>query len=149
MTRWRSVLERATTRHHMSPGPVIVHASSSSGIVARCRPTASCPPPLGPCRISRVRKAVTGWSSAAGSSWGPQPETTPAGLQPVEPGLDGAAGHPEPAGGLEHAHAGLGGEQFEQGAVELVHRRASWLCKLSSVSTLALRRLSSTAILGA
>ena len=124
MTRWRSVLERATTRHHMSPGPVIVHASSSSGIVARCRPTASCPPrPPGPCRISRVRNAVTGWSSAAGSSSGPQPETMPLDWSRSSRACTVPRATPEPARGLEDPDPGLGGEQFDQCAVELVHRR--------------------------
>ena len=35
MTRWRSALERATTRAHRSPAPVMVWASSTSGIAAR------------------------------------------------------------------------------------------------------------------
>ena len=57
MTRCRSALERATTRAHMSPAPVMVNASSTSGIAARCSATVSWP---APCRISRVRNAVTG-----------------------------------------------------------------------------------------
>ncbi len=57
MTRWRSALERATTRAHMSPAPVIVNASSTSGISARWAATVSWPAPW---RISRVRNAVTG-----------------------------------------------------------------------------------------
>jgi hypothetical protein len=42
-------------------------------------------------------------------------------LELVEPGLDGAAGDPEPPGGLEDADPGLGGEQLDQVAVDLVH----------------------------
>ena len=38
------VFERATTRAHMSPAPVIVCASRTSGIAASCAPTASWPP---------------------------------------------------------------------------------------------------------
>ena len=42
-------------------------------------------------------------------------------LQPLQAGLHGAAGDPEPPGGLQHADPGLGGEQFDQGRVQGVH----------------------------
>ena len=51
----RSSLDRATRRHSMSPWPVIVCTSSTSGIERRCSST--CTPR--PCRISRVANAVT------------------------------------------------------------------------------------------
>ena len=59
---------------------------------------------------------MTGWSSAAGSSCGPQPETTPLDCEPVESRLHGATGGTQAPGRLEHPDAGLGGEQFEQSA---------------------------------
>ena len=40
-------------------------------------------------------------------------------LQPFQPGLHGAAGDTQAPGGLEHAHPGLGGEQLDQGGVEV------------------------------
>ena len=55
-TRWRSALERATTRHSMSPAPVIVCSSSSSGIAASR--SSIRPWPL-PWLISKVMNAVT------------------------------------------------------------------------------------------
>ena len=59
MTRWRSALERATTRAHMSPAPVMVCASSTSGMreVGADGVVAAW---LVSWRISRVRNAVTG-----------------------------------------------------------------------------------------
>ena len=74
-TRCRSEFDRATTRHHRSPGPVTVCASMTSGISARCSPTGSCPRAW---LISRVTNAVTGKPMASGSSSGPHPRTTPA-----------------------------------------------------------------------
>ncbi len=56
MTRWRSALERATSRPSMSPLPVVVCSSSTSGTVARCARTSA----PWPCLISSVAKAVTG-----------------------------------------------------------------------------------------
>ena len=47
MTRCRSELERATTRAHRSPAPVIVCASSTSGMVARCARDGVVPAVLG------------------------------------------------------------------------------------------------------
>ena len=41
-------------------------------------------------------------------------------LQPLQPGLHGAAGDPQAPGGLQHADPGLGGEQFDQGRVQAV-----------------------------
>ena len=46
---------------------------------------------------------------------------TPLVDEPVEPGLDGAAGDAEPAGRLEHADARLVGEQTDQSGIEIVH----------------------------
>ena len=46
MTRCRSALERATIRQSMSPLPVIVCASSTSGMSARCGGDAGVPVPL-------------------------------------------------------------------------------------------------------
>jgi hypothetical protein len=43
-------------------------------------------------------------------------------MQPLQPGLHGAAGDPKPAGRLEHAHPRLCGEQFNQRRVQGVHR---------------------------
>ena len=40
----------------------------------------------------------------------------------VEPGLHGAAGHSQPAGGLERAHPGLGGQQLDERGVQAVDR---------------------------
>ena len=68
ITCCRSALERATTRHSRSPEPVMVWASSSSGISARWTATRSWPRL---CRISRVTKAVTVKPSAAGAISGP------------------------------------------------------------------------------
>ena len=48
MTRCRSAFDRATTRHHMSPAPVIVYASSTSGISDSCDATAGCQHPAEP-----------------------------------------------------------------------------------------------------
>ena len=56
MTRCRSALDRATTRHSRSPAPVMVWTSSTSGIAARRAPMASWPV----CAISQVMNAVTG-----------------------------------------------------------------------------------------
>ena len=56
ITRCRSAFERATTRQSMSPAPVIVCTSSTSGITASRSATGSCPPA---CRISIVTNAVT------------------------------------------------------------------------------------------
>ena len=42
-------------------------------------------------------------------------------LQSFQPGLHGAAGDAQPPGGLEHAHPGLGGEQFDQRGVQVIH----------------------------
>jgi hypothetical protein len=42
-------------------------------------------------------------------------------VQPLEPGLHGTAGDAETPGGLQHAYPGLGGEQFDQGRVQMVH----------------------------
>src|SRR6195952_3495017 len=47
-----------------------------------------------------------------GAALRPPAGPPPAGLQPVEPRLHGAARDPQPARGLEHAYARLGGEQF-------------------------------------
>jgi hypothetical protein len=41
-------------------------------------------------------------------------------LQPLQPCLNGAAGDPEAPGGLQYAHPGLGGEQFDKRGVEVV-----------------------------
>jgi hypothetical protein len=68
ITRCRSALVRATTRQSMSPAPVIVCTSSTSGMAASRSATGSWPPA---CRISSVTNAVTAWSSAAGSMSGP------------------------------------------------------------------------------
>ena len=55
-TRCRSALVRATTRQSMSPAPVMVCTSSTSGIAASRSATGSWPPAW---RISRVMNAVT------------------------------------------------------------------------------------------
>jgi hypothetical protein len=52
---------------------------------------------------------------------GPVPGDHAAALQPLQAGLHGAAGNPEAPGGLQHAHPGLGGKQFDQGRVQAVH----------------------------
>ena len=74
MTRCRSALVRATTRQSMSLDPVIVCASSTSGIAASRPATGSCPPGW---RISSVTKAVTPCPRATGSTSGPYPVITP------------------------------------------------------------------------
>ena len=56
ITRCRSAFVFATTRHSMSPVPVIVCTSSTSGITASPCATGSCPPAW---RISSVTNAVT------------------------------------------------------------------------------------------
>jgi len=55
-TRCRSALVRATTRQSMSPAPVMVCTSSTSGIAVSCAATGSWPPAW---RISSVMNAVT------------------------------------------------------------------------------------------
>jgi len=40
--------------------------------------------------------------------------------QPLQACLHGAAGDPQPPGGLKHAHPGLGGQQFDQRGVQPV-----------------------------
>jgi hypothetical protein len=40
----------------------------------------------------------------------------------VQAGLHGAAGDAEPPGGLEHAHPGLGGQQFDERGIQPVDR---------------------------
>ena len=67
----------------MSAPPVIVCASSTSGIVRRCDATGSWPPLTpeptpAPCAISSVANADTGKPSAVGSTDGAQPVITPA-----------------------------------------------------------------------
>lgn len=74
ITRWRSVFERATIRQSRSLEPVMVCASSTSGIAARCAATRSCPSRW---LISRVTKLVTPNPIAAGEISGPKPEMTP------------------------------------------------------------------------
>ena len=115
-------MERATIRHSRSPGPVIVCASSTSGMSGEVRGDRVVPAPW---RISSVTNAVTGKPSAAGSMSGPQPIDHAAGDELVQPGLHGAAGDPEPARRLEHADPRLGGEQADQLGVELVELHGS------------------------
>ena len=118
MTRWRSALERATTRAHMSPTPVMVLASSTSAMSARCSATASWPAPW---RISSVRNAVTGKPSASGERSGPPAGDHAGRGELVEPGLHGAAGDAEASRGLEDADPRLGREQVDHPAVQRVH----------------------------
>ncbi len=56
ITRCRSAFERATSRHSMSPLPVVVSSSSTSGTVDRWARTSA----PWPCRIWSVANAVTG-----------------------------------------------------------------------------------------
>ncbi len=51
----------------------------------------------------------------------------PVRLQPVQPGLHGAASHAEAAGGLHHPDPRLLGEQPDQAGVQLVHGHAGEL----------------------
>ena len=54
--------------------------------------------------------------SPPGATSGPKPRITPARDQLVQPGLDGAPGHPQPAGHLQHADPRLLGEQRDSRA---------------------------------
>ena len=124
MTRCRSVLERATTRAHMSPAPVIVCASSTSGMAARCAPTGSWPPLGGVLADLQGQERRHRVAERLGERSGPQPVITPA--------LDaacraGPARCPGPPPSRRDASStpirGSVREQVDQPAVEIVHRR--------------------------
>jgi len=55
---------------------------------------------------------------------GPVPGDHAAVLQPVQPGLHGAAGDPEAPGGLEHAHPWRFGQGGDEPGVEVVDRQS-------------------------
>jgi len=51
---------------------------------------------------------------------GPVAGHHPTGLQPVEAGLDGATGHPQAPGRLQHTHPGLGRKKLDQPGIKLI-----------------------------
>ena len=113
----------ATTRHSRSPVPVIGVHLEHLGDRGQPRPDVV----VAGLAISRVTKAVTGKPSAAVSTSGPQPVTTPLALELVEPGLHGAAGQPQPSAGLQHARPGAPGVTAPRIAASIWStRRVSW-----------------------
>ena len=113
MTRCRSAFDRATRRTIMSAPPVMVWASSTSGMSRRCEATGSWPTPR---RTGALRDLQRRERRDREPQRGRIDRRRPAGdhsgrLEPVEPGLDGAAGDAEPARDLEHTDAWLGGKQ--------------------------------------
>ena len=108
MTRCRSVLERATTRAHRSPAPVMVCASSTSGIageVAADHVVAALAGLLADLQGQERRHRV---AERRGGEVRPPAGDHAGRGELVEPGLHGAARDAEPPGGLEHAEPGLG-----------------------------------------
>ena len=105
-TRCRSALVRATTRQSMSPAPVMVCTSSTSGIAAE---------PFGDGIVAAGLADLEGderghlVAERGRVHLGPVSGDHAALGHPLQACLHGAAGDPQAAGGLEHAHPGLGG----------------------------------------
>ncbi len=116
MTSCRCWFDRAAMRQSTSPGPLIVWASSTSGIAARCLTRAGevglvgVERGEGDHRIADRRRV----------DLGPHADDDAGGLQAVEAGLGGAAGDAQAAGELDDADPRLAGELAEQRGVELV-----------------------------
>ena len=122
ITRCRSVLDRATTRAHMSPAPVMVNASSTSGMlrqVPRDRLVAGALPDLqGQERGDRVAQRLR-------LELGPHPEITPPAASLSSRACTVPARDAEPAGRLEDPDPRLVGEQMEQSGIQIVHDGSS------------------------
>ena len=116
-TRCRSALVRATTRQSMSPGPVMVCDLEHFGdrgepfgyrIVAAG--LADLEGDEGSHLVAERGRVHLGSVSGDQAALG----------HPLQACLHGAAGDPQPPGGLEYAHPGLGGQQFDQRGVKPV-----------------------------
>ncbi len=118
MTRPRSALSRATMRTTRSPAPVIEWISSTSGIGRQVGHHRRVALPLADLEGAEGGDRV---AERAGIDRGGEALDHPALLEPVEPGLHRAAGHPERAGRTEHPDVRVVGEQRDEPCVEGVH----------------------------